>query len=314
MDLSVIITSKAREDGAVRIRRTMNENLSGGRVRFWGVRGSFPSPGPATARYGGNTPCVSIEGAELVDGVEHIAVLDAGTGMRALGFELAARPAEILLLLTHTHWDHIQGFPHFAPLYQPGRKIHLSRYERKRGLFRYLLEQMDGTRFPLTQREIRSELDSYSETWVRTQALRGYRVRRIRVNHPGETYGFRLQLRNATVVYIPDNELEPPYEPLAPFAELVAFCKGAHLLIHDAQYLESDMPRKRGWGHSLVSQVWKLAQAAQVEHLVLFHHDPDRTDDELDAIQVESRRWFAERCPQTRCTVAYEGLEVPLPL
>src|SRR5579859_1201755 len=137
----------------------MNEMEAAIKVRFWGVRGSIPSCGSPTCRYGGNTACVTIEGRHFIDGREHVAVLDAGTGIRPLGKLLVDHPEkEILLLLSHTHWDHIQGFPFFAPIYQEGRKIYLSRFERKNGLFRVLLEQMDGTRFPLTRDEIKSEL------------------------------------------------------------------------------------------------------------------------------------------------------------
>jgi phosphoribosyl 1,2-cyclic phosphodiesterase len=283
-------------------------------VKFWGVRGSIPVSGPDTCRYGGNTSCVSIEGRHVLDGSEHIAILDAGTGIRPLGNLLACAPQkEILLLLTHTHWDHIQGFPFFTPIYQPERKIYLSRFERRKGLFRTLLEQMDGTRFPLTRDEIRSELDSYSCQWIKRQEKLGYQVSHLRVNHPGETYGYRIRVRGVTVVYIPDNELDPPYKPRASFNKMVKFCCGADLLIHDAQFLERDLPAKRGWGHSVVSRVRELALAAEVKHLVLFHHDPDRTDDELDAIQEESTCWFRERDAPITCTVAYDGLEIRLP-
>jgi ribonuclease BN (tRNA processing enzyme) len=263
-------------------------------------------------RYGGNTSCVSIEGCSPVDGVRRIGVLDAGTGIRPLGNLLMQSDKEILLFLSHTHWDHIQGFPFFGPIYQHDRTIYLSRMERKRGLFRLLLEQMDGERFPLSHQQIRSELESYSERWTRRQAELGYRVKRIRVNHPGQTFGFRIQLRGVTVLYIPDNEIDPPYEPILPYEKLVAFCQGADLLIHDSQYTQEDMPQKRGWGHSVITRVRELACAAQVKHLVLFHHDPDRTDEELDAIQAESERWFQLHCPETRCSVAYEGLEFVL--
>lgn len=291
----------------------MSAEASTFRVRFWGVRGSRPAPGPATARYGGNTSCVSVEGAYM-DGTERVGVLDSGTGIHDLGAYLAEDRRDLILLLTHTHWDHIQGFPFFAPLYEPDRTIYLSSYERARGLYQLLMEQMDGVRFPLTQEQIQSHLDSYTPLEIHRQEREGYAVRRLRVNHPGETYGFRLELRGVTIVYIPDNEINPPYEPLATFEDLTAFCRGADVLIHDAQYGAADLPRKRGWGHSLASEARELGLAAGVRHLALFHHDPERTDDELDALQEESRAWFAARDPAITCTVAYEGLEIVLPL
>lgn len=286
---------------------SINEEI---RVRFWGVRGSIPSPGPLTARYGGNTSCVTIEGTNVKDGVRRLGVLDAGTGIRQLGQALIGEDVDIIFILSHTHWDHIQGFPFFAPIYDPNRRIYLSRLEKREGLFQLLIEQMDGTRFPLRQEQMQAQMKTYSEAQVRHFAEAGYRVSRIRVNHPGDTYGFRADLRGASVVYIPDNELDPPYEPLLSLENLTEFCRGADVLIHDAQYTEADMPHKRGWGHSVVSRVRELAAAAGVGRLVLFHHDPDRSDDELDAIQRESDAWCAANAPTLRCTVAWEGLEI----
>jgi phosphoribosyl 1,2-cyclic phosphodiesterase len=281
-------------------------------VRFWGVRGSVPSPGPATVRYGGNTSCVSVEGC-YNDGTLVAGIFDAGTGIRLLGQELLHSDKEILLLLTHTHWDHIQGFPFFVPLRQPQRCIYLSRNEREQGLFQLLLAQMDGTRFPIRLESLQACLLSHTPEKIAEQEAHGYRIRRQRVNHPGETYGFRADLPSCSIVYIPDNELFPPENQQATFDEIATFCHGADLLIHDAQFIDADMPEKWGWGHSVVHQVWDLAKAAQVKHLVLFHHDPDRTDDELDAIQAASTAWFAANAPEIRCTVAYEGLSLALP-
>ena len=281
------------------------------RVRFWGVRGSLPSPGPATVRYGGNTPCVSVEGSYR-SGKKWTAMFDAGTGARLLGQELVRNDNDIFLFLTHTHWDHIQGFPFFAPIYQADRKIYLSHLEQRRGLFNLLLEQMDGRRFPITQDQIMSLLISMSSDDVKERNEEGYRVERVRVNHPGETHGFRLHIRDLTLVYIPDNEIDTPGKPWVSFDELVEFCQGADMLIHDAQYFRDDIPAKRGWGHSMVENVWELACAADVKQLVLFHHDPDRTDDELDKLLSDTKKWFEEKQSNVVCHVAYEGLELVL--
>jgi len=255
---------------------------------------------------------VTVEGT-YPDGTETVAIFDAGTGIRALSRELVKDNKQILLLLSHTHWDHIQGFPFFAPLWQPDRSIFLSRSERERGLFQTLLDQMDGLRFPLRFEDIEARLLSLTPEDIAKRDALGYRVLRIRANHPGETYGFRAELPGVIVVYLTDNELFPPEPGNTSFEEFTAFCAGADVLIHDAQYLEADMPQKHGWGHSVVRQVRELAVAAGVKRLVLFHHDPDRTDAELDAIQAESDAWFREHAPHIRCTVAYEGLEIVLP-
>jgi ribonuclease BN (tRNA processing enzyme) len=178
-----------------------------------------------------------------------------------------------------------------------------------------LVDQMDGKRFPIRLEDTNACLRRFPAEKIVEQQEMGNRVRRIRANHPGITFGFRAELSDARLVYLPDNELFPPDGDLqqTAFEEFVAFCQGVDVLIHDAQYTEADMPLKYGWGHSVISQVRELAAAAQVKHLVLFHHDPDRTDDELDAIQAESDDWFRKNAPQTRCTVAYEGLSLTIP-
>ncbi|MFK7845737.1 MAG: MBL fold metallo-hydrolase [Rhodothermales bacterium] len=287
----------------------MNQTIEHISVRFWGVRGSLPSPGPSTVRYGGNTPCVSIEGSYR-NGRKWTAMFDAGTGARLLGQELIQNENDIFFFLTHTHWDHIQGFPFFAPIYQAERKIYLSHLEERRGLFNLLLEQMDGRRFPITQDQIMSLLISMSTEDVEKRSREGYHVDRLRVNHPGETHGFRLHIRDLKVVYIPDNEIDTPNKPWVTFDKLVEFCQDADLLIHDAQYLKEDMPAKRGWGHSIAENVWELALQAKVKQLALFHHDPDRTDDQLDDMLVKSVNWFREKGANVVCHVAYEGLEL----
>jgi ribonuclease BN (tRNA processing enzyme) len=131
-------------------------------------------------------------------------------------------------------------------------------------------------------------------------------------NHPGGGAGYRLEHAGRSIVYLTDNELEPPYEKAMTYDEFAQFCWQADVLIHDAQYLEEDMPHKHGWGHSLVSQACALAVMAEVKHLVLFHHDPERSDAALDAIQAAARCWLHTQAPHMRCTAAYEGLTIAL--
>ena len=281
------------------------------RIHFWGVRGSLPSPGPDTVRYGGNTTCVSIHGA-YEDGGTWTVMLDAGTGARLLGKELVDNQDDIYFFLTHTHWDHIQGFPFFAPLYQDDRQIFLSSVENRQGLFTQLLEQMDGTHFPLTHNQITSRLSSLTVDEVTRRARAGYMVDRIRVNHPGETFGFRLFLQQASLVFIPDNELNPRDGEHARFEDFVHFCSEADILIHDAQYLAPEYAEKKGWGHSNLADVLELAVEARVKKLVLFHHDPDRTDRDLDAIHVMAKKWLSEKKSAVEVLVAYEGMEIVL--
>ena len=256
-------------------------------LQFWGVRGSIPTPGPTTVRYGGNTACVSVD---LGHGT--LLVLDAGTGIRTLGEDLVAKDTDIFVLLSHAHWDHIQGFPFFAPIYQPHRMISLLPTRMGHTLWCPTLEQMDGMHFPVTPENLPARVLCLLEQGLEVVQERGCHLSWIATNHPGGGTGYRIEHAGRSLVYLTDNELEPPYEKTTSFEEFAEFCRHTDVLIHDAQYLQSDMPAKHGWGHSLVQQARRLAVAAEVKHLILFHHDPVRTDDGLDAIQEETRAWI----------------------
>jgi phosphoribosyl 1,2-cyclic phosphodiesterase len=269
------------------------------------VRGSIPSPGPLTVRYGGNTACVSID-----LGPETILVLDAGTGIRALGKAIADSRADVFVLLSHAHWDHIQGFPFFQPIYDPQRTIYVFPPLQVQSLWCSVLEQMDGAHFPVTPDSLPSHTQCITDGMLTFLQEHGMYISRIATNHPGGGSGYRLEREGRSVVYLTDNELEPPYKKTTSFDAFVQFCQHADVLIHDAQYLESDMPHKHGWGHSLVSQVQELARAAEVQHLILFHHDPDRTDAELDAVQEATQDWVWQQRSSMQCTVAFEGLAI----
>ena len=277
------------------------------KVHFWGVRGSIPSPGKNTSRYGGNTSCISVHFDE-----NRFLVLDAGTGIREFGKTIAGRDTEILILMSHAHWDHIQGFPFFIPIYQSRRKVKALISGVNERVIRMLLEQMDGAHFPVQSDKLPSEVSWIDDEHVSRLIGNGPVISRIPTNHPGGSVAFRIDNQGKSVVYLTDNELDPPYPKVTEFEGFAKFCREADILIHDAQYLESDMPYKHGWGHSLASQACALAAAAEVKHLVLYHHDPDRTDEELDAIQEESRRWFAEKKLPILCTAAWEGLQLEL--
>jgi len=275
-------------------------------VTFDGVRGSIATPGPDTVRYGGNTACVHLE---LSDGRDFL--FDAGTGIRLAGKRLVGKSGPIFIALTHQHWDHIQGYPFFAPVYQPDREIKVftvmpSTHEVLCELF----EQMDGFNFPLRAADLPSNGECIHErpdAWLRRHDID---IKTIPLNHPGGGTGYRLTDDGITIAYVTDNELEPPGRPVTGYDRFVEFCRGADVLIHDAQYTEADMPHKHGWGHSLISQVRKLALDADVRCLVLFHHDPERTDDQLDEIQRENEAWFAQRNPSIRTLCAREGLRL----
>jgi phosphoribosyl 1,2-cyclic phosphodiesterase len=292
-------------------------------ARFWGVRGSVPSPGVSTVRYGGNTSCVSLH---LPEG--QVLVFDAGTGIRELGKTLAAGPEEIFIVLSHSHWDHIQGFPFFAPIYQPNRKIFMlptffggtticgmcqkMKQAGDKAFMCPLLDQMDGAHFPVKSEHIPSQTKCITMEEMHFLRSQGFSITRIAANHPGGSFGYRVENDAKSFVYLTDNELDPPYEKTTDFDGFVEFCWKADVLIHDAQYVEPDMPHKHGWGHSLVSQVCDLALKAEVRQLILYHHDPDRTDQELACIQQDARRSLEKKSPRISCTVAYEGLSLTI--
>ncbi|MCK6535030.1 MAG: MBL fold metallo-hydrolase [Polyangiaceae bacterium] len=278
------------------------------RVTFYGVRGSVPAPGPTTARYGGNTSCVEVV---LEDGTTLI--LDAGTGMRALGQTLldSGRHEKVHLLLSHTHWDHVLGLPFFGPLWR--RDSELLVYPLPTDAQeRFQRTIFDDIHFPVSVNDIPAKVE-FAKPSAEPWRIGSATVRRIALNHPGSSQGFRIDdASGASLVYLTDNELvrgeagEPALDALARFSE------SASLLIHDSQYLDSDMPAKYGWGHSVIDDVLTLGVRAEVRGLALFHHDPNRTDDDLDAIQARSAAWLCERAPEAKLCVAIEGQTLEL--
>lgn len=255
-------------------------------VTFWGTRGSIPVPGPSTVRYGGNTPCVSIR---LASGP--LLVLDSGTGIRALGnAPESSEECSFALLLSHGHWDHIQGFPFFAPGYRDTCRIQVIGGPGGTNCLKQLLsDQMEQSYFPvqLEQLKARIEFDEIHEGWKQVGSAR---IRAFALHHTSAGWGFRIEespeAGGGAIVYLTDNELPAG----GPDWELTrSICAGADLLIHDAQYLEAEMAAHRGWGHSSGRDATRLALEAGCRRLALFHHDPERCDDEIDALTADCR-------------------------
>lgn len=276
-------------------------------ITFYGVRGSIAAPGPATVKYGGNTSCIHVR----MNTGQHL-IFDAGTGIRKLGLKLVRHDDPLLLMLSHGHWDHIQGYPFFEPIYQKDREIVVCQGSQGNALaLRALLEQMDGSNFPVHAEDLPSKIATIQEVEA-FLAKQNFDTRRQDLNHPGGGHAYRIEEDGVSFAYITDNELDPPNRPATSYDEWVEFCRGVDLLIHDAQYEERDMPAKHGWGHSLISQVRRLAVDSQVRNLVMFHHDPERTDAELDEIALVNANFFKSHNARIGSWIAAEGLCIEL--
>lgn len=259
-------------------------------VKFWGTRGSIPTPASWTRVYGGNTACIEVRFDDTVF------ICDAGSGIRELGKDILnrdPRPTELHLLITHAHWDHIQGFPFFAPAHLKEMRIHLyGRDKSDRSPYDLLSGQMASQYFPISFRELAAQIicDHLNDG---QRIINGVRVTSFPLNHPGGCTGYSFEKDGVKIVYASDNELEiNPGEtcpdlklesPLRqPPAHLLEAIEGADLLIADAQYDEKEYSSKRGWGHSSCITVTDMAIRGKVKNLALFHHDPESTDQNVD--------------------------------
>ena len=250
------------------------------KVRLWGTRGSLASPGPDTARYGGNTSCVALQGS---DGT--LVVLDAGTGIRRLGLALPPDIRKLHVLLTHLHMDHIQGMAFFRPLRTPGVEVHVwgpasTTQSLKARLMRYLSPPL----FPVHLRDLGSTMMLH-EVPSKDFDIGEFRVSSALVCHPDTTVGYRVASDGATVAYLPDHEpaLGARQFPLdAAWTSGYSVAAGADLLIHDAQYTSEEYAGRIGVGHSSLAHTFAFAKLTEAKHLVPFHHDPAHSDDDLD--------------------------------
>jgi phosphoribosyl 1,2-cyclic phosphodiesterase len=277
-------------------------------VRFFGVRGSIPTPGPSTVRYGGNSVCVEVR---LADG--SCIVLDAGTGIRELGKTLAAEQfgAPIHLFITHGHWDHIIGLPFFGPMYDPKGTIVLHSTTERSVHGMRSADIFDARHFPVAFSSLPARIERVED--FGEHRIGSATVRHIELNHPGGATGFRIDDDGgASVCYLTDNELNPPDAQVTTPDQLARFAAGTSLLIHDAQYLASDMPQKRGWGHSIVDEVIALGAAAGAKAVALHHHEPERDDAALDRVAEQAAKQAREQSSSLEAIVAREGLLLEL--
>lgn len=285
-------------------------------VTFWGTRGSIPTPGPHTARYGGNTSCVALEGPG-----GQCVILDAGTGIRGLGLTLVERQngaVKAEILLSHTHWDHIQGLPYFKPFFAPGNTVRI--WGSKQGttsLDEILHLQMDPAVFPVPLTAVAAQL-AVEEVRAGVEFTVGpFKARAMQLRHPGTTLAYRLQpvAGGQSVAYVTDNELGPGGSYGTPGSwrkDLVQFLKGVDLLIHDAMYTPAELDTHRGWGHSSYEEAVELASETGARKLVLFHHEPEHDDGALDALHAAARRAATQRGTTAEVIAAQEGMRLSL--
>ncbi|HEX9494635.1 MAG TPA: MBL fold metallo-hydrolase [Candidatus Limnocylindria bacterium] len=272
------------------------------KIRFWGTRGSIPTPGQRTVRYGGNTACV-----EIRDASDHLLVLDAGTGLRELGLKLdGASPLIVDLLLSHLHWDHIQGIPFFRPAYDPKSRLRLYGPTQHRPLKELLGLGMDDPFFPVDLDGLPVHLEVHEIESGSKRKIGPYDVSAAKIFHPAPALAYRIEADGKSLVYATDTE-DPFSGQANPVVELA---RGADALIHDGQFLDSDF--KPGWGHSTVASAIDVASRARAKRLILYHHDPDRTDDALDEIAIEAQGEADRRGGGLRVIVAREGAEVEI--
>jgi phosphoribosyl 1,2-cyclic phosphodiesterase/CheY-like chemotaxis protein len=298
------------------------------RLKFWGVRGSIAAPGPETVYYGGNTSCVEVRvGGDII-------ILDAGTGIRKLGLALVEEfqdhPINLNVLITHTHWDHIQGFPFFPPAYNLNNKVTIYGFEGARlGLQGTLSSQMESPYFPISMQQMPGTITIHElkEMSFRVGAVE---VKAHFLNHPGVCIGYRLFTPGGSISYLPDVELfqqlrtrwkagEDPTPPQVfdsvPVEDLTTleFIRDSEVLILDSQYDAGEYEQHSGWGHSCFEDAVTFAMQAGVRRLFLFHHDPQHTDEQISRMVARARAMAIRRHSPLAIEAAREGREVLLP-
>jgi phosphoribosyl 1,2-cyclic phosphodiesterase len=277
------------------------------KIKIWGCRGSLPIPGLDTLKYGGNTTCVELR---LTDG--NLVVIDAGTGIRNLGNKLLQEEnlKEIYLLLTHSHWDHLMGFPFFRPAFFTRFKIHVRGGPvAKETLRGYLEHQMEPPYFPARMKAMKAEFE-FTQGIPVVKKIGSAEIVPVPLSHPNGGFGFKITENDKSLVFLSDNELDFQHTHGKSYTEYVSFCRNVDLLIHDAQYSDDQYAITKTWGHSTYSSALNLALDARVKRLMLFHHDPDCTDKALDTIVERCQKDILRRSSKLHCTAASEGREI----
>ena len=279
-------------------------------IRSWGSRGSIPVSGPQYNRYGGDTTCLEIcanDGGSVI--------VDAGTGIRRLGKALIERGClDVVMFFTHAHWDHILGFPFFKPVYNKDASLLIYGCPMEQGNMQTLLSRTMSTPFfPVPYEAIQANI-RYQPSCLGPDPLSvaGLDVWSIPLSHPNLGMGYKFCHKGRSFVFLTDNELRHRHRGSRSYDEYVEFCRGADLLIHDAEYTPEEYPQVKGWGHSTYSDALGLAIDARVRRFGLFHHNQDRPDDDVDAILEDCRRIAAGQAPGLECLAIAHDTELYL--
>lgn len=274
-------------------------------IRCWGARGSIPVSGSEYLKYGGDTTCIEVRARS-----GETVILDAGTGIRRLGKRLLAEGrSRIHILFTHAHWDHLLGFPFFRPLYEDGPSISVFGCPCAQLSVQEMISQtMAPPNFPVPLENVRADM-SYHTECREPISLGSLTISPTRLSHPNEGLGYKLTEAGRCFVFLTDNELDFQHPGGGTFDDYVAFCSGADLLIHDAEFTGAEYRKTRGWGHSRFADAIDLAVRANVRALGLFHHNQDRTDEDLDDIVRTCRAAITDRGVPLVCFAVTQGTE-----
>jgi phosphoribosyl 1,2-cyclic phosphodiesterase/CheY-like chemotaxis protein len=288
-----------------KINRILNDHID---MKFWGVRGTLPRSGENTLKYGGNTSCVTLEFPR-----QQFFIFDCGSGIKNLGDWFLAQNRKGInakIFISHPHWDHINAFPFFTPLYMQGNEFEVLGANQGDITMREIVSaQMEGVYFPITLSQFAARV-YFNDLEEESLTVSGIDVQTKLLSHPGKCLGYRINYNGRSICYITDNEMyvetseyfNPHYEK-----RLAEFVEGADVLITDTTYTDEEYLTKEGWGHSCISKVVNLADTAKVKTLYLFHHDPDQFDDDIDRKLDTARAMLKARKSKTKCLAPKEG-------
>ncbi|VAV84618.1 Metal-dependent hydrolases of the beta-lactamase superfamily I [hydrothermal vent metagenome] len=277
-------------------------------IRCWGSRGSISVSGKEYIKYGGDTTCIEVVGSS-----GDIIILDAGTGIRRLGNKLMnEKPAEINIFFTHSHWDHLAGFPFFKPLYHGHSHIHIRGPRTTQdSIMKIVSHTMTPPYFPMELEDIHADIEFLSTTQD-TIEIGSMKVKTIPLSHTNRGVGYSIEEDGKSFVFLTDNELTHRHNFGLERSEYVKFSEGADLLIHDAEFTPQEYEHTKGWGHSVYQDALDMAIEAGVKELGLFHHNQDRTDQAIDAINEDCNRIIKEKKVELLCTAIATGTEIKL--